>query len=87
MLALEETVVAIDQGKPAFPTERTEQPLAVDAVLIAIGRPMEAAEIARSFKRGGKRIEPRVAQVLSVLARYGHVTALPDGRFAARRAA
>ncbi|MBP0617677.1 class I SAM-dependent DNA methyltransferase [Jiella mangrovi] len=86
-LALEDQVVAIDAGKPAFPSERTEQPLAVDAVLIASGRPMGPEEIARAFKRGGKRIEPRVAQALSVLARYGHVTALPDGRFAARRAA
>ncbi|WP_370638355.1 hypothetical protein [Aurantimonas sp. VKM B-3413] len=86
-LALPETVVAIDAGKPAFPTDRTEQPLSVEGILIASGRPMAAAEIARAFKRGGKRIEPRVAEALAMLARYGHVTALPDGRFAARRAA
>ncbi|WP_206453435.1 class I SAM-dependent DNA methyltransferase [Aurantimonas marina] len=86
-LALGEAVVAIDAGKPAFPSERTEQPLAVDALLIAAGRPMSAAEIARGFKRGGKRIEPRVEQALTVLARYGHVSALEGGRYAARRAA
>jgi hypothetical protein len=48
---------------------------------------MDAAEIARGFKRGGKRIEPRIGQVLTTLARYGRVAALPDGRFAARPAA
>ncbi|MEF2070649.1 class I SAM-dependent DNA methyltransferase [Consotaella aegiceratis] len=86
-LALPTQVVAIDKDKPAFPSERTEQPLAIDAILIAAGQPMAAPEIARAFKRGGKRIEPRVVQALTVLARYGHVTALPDGRYAARRAA
>jgi hypothetical protein len=72
---------------PAFPTDRYEQPLVIEAMLVAAGHPMSAAELARSFKRGGKRIEQRVAQVLTTLARYGRVTALPDGRFAARRAA
>ena len=86
-LDLGETVVAIDKDQPTFPTDRYEQPLAIEAALMASGRPMDAAEIARNFKRGGKRIEQRVAQVLTTLARYGHVTALPDGRFAARRAA
>ncbi|MEC5293558.1 hypothetical protein VSX64_19830 [Aurantimonas sp. C2-6-R+9] len=56
-------------------------------VVIAAGRPMSAAEIARCFKRGGRRIEPRVEQALTVLARYGHVSALEGGLFAARRAA
>ncbi len=86
-LDLGETVVAIDKGLPAFPTDRYEQPLAIEAVLAASGRPMEAAELARSFKRGGKRIEQRVVQVLATLTRYGRVTALPSGKFAARRAA
>jgi hypothetical protein len=86
-LDLPATVVAIDRGKPAFPKQRHEQPLAVEAMLAAGGRPMDAAAIARAFKGGGARIEPRVAQVLLTLARYGHIAALPDGRFAARRAA
>jgi hypothetical protein len=86
-LDLGETVVAIDKGLPAFPTDRYEQPLAIEAILAAGGRPMDAAELARGFKRGGKRIEQRVVQVLNTLVRYGRVTALPDGRFAARRAA
>ncbi|MBB4001323.1 hypothetical protein [Aurantimonas endophytica] len=59
----------------------------MDADLSASGQPMNAAEIARAFKRGGSRIEPGVQQALTALARYGHVTSLTDGRFAARRAA
>lgn len=86
-LDLGETVVAIDKGLPAFPTDRYEQPLAIEAMLAASSRPMDAGELARGFKRGGKRIEQRVVQVLNTLVRYGRVTALPDGRFAARRAA
>lgn len=86
-LDLGETVVAIDKGLPAFPTDPYEQPLAIEAMLAATGRPMDAAELARGFKRGGKRIEQRVTQVLATLARYGRVTDIGEGRFAARRAA
>jgi hypothetical protein len=80
-------VVAIDKGLPTFPTDRYEQPLAVEALLAAADRPMSAAELARGFKRGGKRIEQRVAQVLTTLTRYGRVSAAPDGTFIARKAA
>ncbi|MGN6466546.1 MAG: hypothetical protein ACTHLP_13805 [Rhizobiaceae bacterium] len=86
-LDLGESVVAIDKGKPAWPKDRYEQPLAVEAVLAASAAPLDAAALARAFKGGGKRIEPRVAQALTNLARYGRVTTLPDGRFAARKAA
>ncbi|HVW55043.1 MAG TPA: DNA methyltransferase [Rhizobiaceae bacterium] len=86
-LDLGEAVVAIDKGKPAFPKDRYEQPLAVEAVLTASAGPMDAGQISRAFKGGGKKIEPRVAQVLTTLARYGRVTPLADGRFAARKAA
>jgi hypothetical protein len=55
--------------------------------LAAASRPMDAAELARGFKRGGRRIEQRVVQVLNTLVRYGRVTALPDGKYAARRVA
>jgi hypothetical protein len=34
-----------------------------------------------------RRIEQRVTQVLTTLTRYGRVAALPNGAFAARRAA
>ncbi|MEP4563259.1 MAG: class I SAM-dependent DNA methyltransferase, partial [Nitratireductor sp.] len=79
--------VAIDRDRPSFPTDAYEQPLAVERILAVEARPMAAAEIARQFKRGGKRIEGRVEQHLRTLAAYGHVTALPDGTYAARRAA
>ena len=74
-------------GLLAFPTDRYEQPLAIEAMLAAGGRPMDAAELSRGFKRGGRRIEQRVAQVLTTLVRYGRVVDLGDGRFVARRAA
>ena len=86
-LDLGETVVAIDKGKPVFPKDRHEQPLAVEALLAASALPMDAGAIARGFKGGGKKIEQRAAQVLVTLARYGRVTALPGGKFAARKAA
>ncbi len=86
-LDLADTVISIDRGKPAFPKDRQEQPLAVQAMLAASGRVMDATSIVRGFRNGGRKIEPRVAQVLLTLARYGHISALPDGRFAALRAA
>ncbi|WP_420408196.1 class I SAM-dependent DNA methyltransferase [Hoeflea sp.] len=86
-LDLGETVVAIDAGKPVFPKDRYEQPLAVEAILAASPEPLDAATLSRAFKGGGKRIEPRVTQVLVTLARYGRATALPGGKYAARRAA
>jgi hypothetical protein len=86
-LGLGETVVTIDRGKPVFPKDRYEQPLAVEAMLASSASPMDAAAIARGFRSGGKKIEQRVTQVLTTLARYGRVTALPGGKFAARKAA
>lgn len=83
-LSLEEKIVAIDRGLPVFPSDRDEQVLAVQAMLARSDHAMGAAELARTFRRGGKRIEKRVGQLLVSLARYGHITALPDGRFVAR---
>jgi hypothetical protein len=83
-LPLPASVVAIDRGLPAFPTRREEQILAVADMLAAKGVPMRAGEIARAFKRGGKRIEPKVEQLLGALARFGHIAALPDGSFLTR---
>lgn len=48
---------------------------------------MDPAELSRAFKGRGKKIEQRVLQALTTLARYGRVTALPNGRYAARHAA
>ena len=86
-LALGEMVIAIDKALPAFPTDRYEQPLAIEALLAAADRPMTAAELARGFKRGGKRIEARVAQALITLTRYGRLSASAGGAYTARRAA
>ncbi|WP_240539998.1 hypothetical protein [Salinarimonas soli] len=90
-LDLGATVVAIDRGLPVFPADRDEQPLAVEAALARAGQPLDAAALARAFRqgagRGGKRIEPQIVRALDKLARYGRITALPDGRYAARRAA
>ena len=81
------TVVAIDKGLPAFPVDRGEQPLAVESVLRRADRPLSAADISRGFKRGGRRIEVRVAQILATLSLYGHILEAGDGCFLARRAA
>ncbi|VXB05046.1 DNA methyltransferase [Brevundimonas sp. G8] len=86
-LDLGDNVVAFDRSLPAFPKDKSEQPLAIRAVLERSGHAMDATEIARAFKAGGKRIEPRVIQALYTLVRYGWITPLSDGRFAARRAA
>ncbi|HYF55303.1 MAG TPA: class I SAM-dependent DNA methyltransferase, partial [Salinarimonas sp.] len=86
-LDLDDIVVAIDRGKPAFPRDRHEQPLAVERALAGAERSMDAAALARTFRGGGARLEPAIARALATLARYGRIVALPDGRFAARRAA
>jgi hypothetical protein len=86
-LDLGENVVAIDRSLPDFPKNRIEDSLAVEHALLLAGRPMDAAELARGFKRGGKRIEPRVAQALTTLVRYGRITDEGKGRYLARRAA
>jgi hypothetical protein len=86
-LDLGETVIAIGKSMPSFPTDRYEQPLAIEALLLVAGRPMDCAELARGFKRGGMRIERRVAQVLTTLARYGRVIPVENGKYAACRAA
>lgn len=83
----EAPVIAIDRGKPSFPKDRHEQPLAVEAMLLASGGAQNAQAIARLFRGGGARIEPRVQQILVTLARYGHINPLADGRFVARLAA
>ncbi len=86
-LDLGDAVVAIDKALPPFPRDPAERPVAVAALLMMAARPMDAAELARGFKGGGKRVQQGVAQALTTLVRYGWVTPVGDGRFAARRAA
>lgn len=83
-------LVAAKVAAPAlapFPADPYEQPLAVEAALAMAGRPLSAAEIAGAFRGGSRMRGERVLQALGTLARYGRVSALPDGRYAARRAA
>ena len=86
-LDLGDQVVAIDTSLPDFPKDRYEQPLAVKAVLAASSAAMDATAISRVFKGPARARVQRVEAVLRVLALYGDVMALPDGKFAARRAA
>ena len=86
-LDLGANVVAIDRALPDFPKDRHEDSLAVEQALLSAGRPMDATALARGFKRGGKRIEPRIEQALMTLVRYGRITATADGRYLARKAA
>lgn len=86
-LDLPETVVAIDAALPAFPTDAGEATLAIEALLLAAGKPMTPAEIARGFKRGGKRIEQKVGKALTNLVRYGRISMVDESRFVARKAA
>lgn len=80
-------VVAIDKGLPAFPKDKGEQVMAIRAVLQAANRPMDAAAVSRAFKGDCKKIEQRVVQALRTLVRYAEIIPLPDGTYAARRAA
>jgi hypothetical protein len=86
-LDLGENVVSIDRALPDFPKDRHEDPLAVERALLAAGGPMDAAALARGFRRGGKRIELRIEQALTTLVRYGRIGMTPDGRYLARIAA
>jgi hypothetical protein len=86
-LDLGEAVVAVDKGLPRFPTDKGEQVMAIRALLLETGRPLDAAAISRGFKGGGKRIEQRVHQALTTLVRYGEITLLPNGQYVTRRAA
>ncbi|WP_243692257.1 DNA methyltransferase [Caulobacter sp. BK020] len=85
-LDLGEAPAAAGEDLPDFPKNAADRPPAVLAVLDQAEAPLDVAAIARSFKKGGKRIEQAVAKVLPGLVRYGHVTALPDGRYAGRKA-
>ena len=85
-LALPPPVLSIDHAKPAFPKERSLQLLAVEAVVNSTNMAMDSATVSRTFRNGGRKIEPRVAQMLLNLAIYGHIHVLPDGRFVGRAA-
>lgn len=71
--------------RPAFPSDRYEQPLALQAALARAGGPVGPSDLARRFS-GGARLTPRIDRVLTTLHRYGHVERLADGRWISARA-
>ncbi len=74
-------------GLPVFPKDRYEQPLAVKALLARAEAPIDAQALSRMFKGPPKARAQRIVSVLQVLAKYGDITDLGDGRYAALRAA
>lgn len=74
-------------GLPVFPKDRYEQPLAVKALLARAEAPLDAQALSRMFKGPSKARAQRIVSVLQVLAKYGDITDLGDGRYAALRAA
>lgn len=67
-----------------FPKDAADRPPAVLAALEAAGQPLDVAGLTKRFKKGGKRIEQAVIKAMASLVRWGHVTALPDGRYVGR---
>jgi hypothetical protein len=86
-LDLGDTVIAIDKGLPVFPKDRYEQPLAVKRVLMSASRPMSAEALSRAFKGPAKARVRRIEDILNVLARYGDIVEMGEGKFVARVAA
>ncbi|MDR6532590.1 hypothetical protein J2800_003348 [Caulobacter rhizosphaerae] len=84
-LDLGDALAMVGEERPDFPKDPADRPPAVLAVLDHADTPLDIAAIARSFNKGGKRIEQAIAKALSGLVRYGHVTALKDGRYAGRK--
>lgn len=80
-------VVDFDRARPVFPKDRYEQPLAVKALLLASRGPLDALGVSRAFRGPPKPRLRRVEAVLEVLARYGDIVRIDDGRFVARLAA
>ncbi len=55
-------------------------------VPVTANRPLDASELARSFRKGAK-VEPAISRVLASLARLGHVHTSDGKTFTLRRAA
>ena len=70
--------------RPAFPKDRYEQPLVIQASLVRELGPIASHELARRFSEGMK-LTPRIDRVLTTLHRYGHVERLSDGRWISAR--
>jgi len=80
-----ELVAAADTAaKPTFPREAPEQIAAVRSMLAGEGKPVRAGELARRFKQG-KRIEPRVLDLLQIMAAIGQAQTENGSRYFAAR--
>ena len=75
------------ESAPLFPRDRSAQPVAVLQMLERLGRPQSVADLARGFRGRAKGVEQKISSALVTLLRYGRITAMPDGRYLARRAA
>ena len=71
----------VPEGLPAWPKDRDAQPFEVERAVRAHGGDITVAALARAFKGGGKRIEPRLTQIVAVLADYGRIQRAGEGRY------
>jgi hypothetical protein len=69
-LDLGDALAMVGEERPDFPKDPADRPPAVLAVLDHADTPLDIAAIARSFNKGGKRIEQAIAKALSGLVRY-----------------
>jgi SAM-dependent methyltransferase len=83
-LQAEFAVADISAVKPVFPKTPADQVGAVRLLLIAEGKPIRAAELARKFKQG-KRVENRVFELLQIMAAIGQAQTDNGSRYFARR--
>ncbi len=83
---IEAELVAGEEAKtkPVFPKVAGEQVTAVRALLAAEGKPIKAGELARRFKQG-KKVEPRVAELLQIMAAIGQAQTENGSRYFAVR--
>jgi hypothetical protein len=72
--------------KPSFPVDPVAQTAAIFAALAAARGPTSAAVLAGKFRKT-KNLEKAIFDVLSSLARLGHVTTSDGENFEIRRAA
>jgi hypothetical protein len=79
---MEAELVAGEEAKtkPNFPKTAGDQVSAVRALLSAEGKPIKAGELARRFKQG-KRVEPRVSELLQIMAAIGQAQTENGSRY------
>jgi hypothetical protein len=68
-----------EASKPAFPADDMAQTAAVMAALASAAQPLDAGDLAGSFRRG-RRITDKVRSVLGALQRMGFVATQDEGQ-------